>query len=43
MIDNIKMDKVHPPLYYILVYIASKLAGDTLSVWTALAVNLLHI
>ena len=40
MIDNIKMDKVHPPLYYILVYIASKLAGDTLSVWTALAVNL---
>ena len=40
MINNIQIDKVHPPLYYILVYIVAKLAGTRLSVWTGLSVNL---
>lgn len=41
MIVNIKGDMVHPPLYYILVYIAAVIAGPNMSVWTGLAVNLL--
>lgn len=44
MIENIKVDKVHPPFYYILVYIASKLSsvllGANVSVWTGLIVNM---
>lgn len=41
MIFNIKGDMVHPPLYYIGMYAASKLAGNNMSVWTGLAVNYL--
>ena len=45
MIENIKMDKVHPPLYYILVYMSSKLyskfIGNDISTWVGLIVNLL--
>lgn len=40
MLTNIKSDKVHPPLYYVLVYISAKLAGTRLTVWTGLIVNL---
>lgn len=40
-IVNVKGDMVHPPLYYILMFISSKLAGNHISVWTGLAVNLI--
>lgn len=41
MITNVKGDMVHPPLYYILMYISSVIAGSHMSVWTGLSVNLL--
>lgn len=39
LIENVKIDMVHPPFYYILMYISSKFAGNKMSVWTGLAVN----
>lgn len=38
MLRNVKGDS-HPPLYYIMVYIASMFFGGNISKWTALCVN----
>ena len=41
VLENVKLDMVHPPIYYIGVYIFSKLAGERFSVWTGLYINLI--
>lgn len=39
MLRNVKADKVHPPLYYMVVYLFSAIASGSCSKWIGLSVN----
>lgn len=43
MLRNVLSDKVHPPLYYVFMYISSLIAAGSFSKWIGLSVNMLFL
>lgn len=43
MLKNVLSDKVHPPLYYVFMYISSMIASGSFSKWIGLAVNMVFL